>query len=208
MKKVFLLILLIPLATLPLRAQTNEIAQSEASESVVSSPETPAPPKPEAPVKVDQTRSHGGGSNPAGINIPHPPFGSSHSGDWSITHWIPIVALIMVFGAPVAIVGMFFYFRHRKNQMLHETLRAMVEKGTPIPPELLADPLAMRAAQLAKSEVRKRNDLRNGLILIGVGAGVSAVAGKPGLIILFIGVAMIVASFFEKKEKPSASANQ
>jgi len=209
MKKIFLLILLISLAALPLQAQTNEAAQPDPSENVVQSPEAPAPPEPEASVKVDQTGIHIGGSEPVDINIPHHPSGNHGLGNFlSIVNWIPIIAIIMVFGAPVAIVGMFFFFRHRKNQMLHETLRAMVEKGTPIPPELLADSFAMRNAHLTRSELRKRNDLRNGLILAAVGAGVTAIAGKSGLIVLFIGVAMIVASFFEKKEKPSPSTDQ
>src|SRR5205814_2609855 len=82
------------------------------------------------PVRIDNTGIHVGGSDPVDINMPN--WGNR------VGPLIPIVAIVFTFGSPVAVLGLFFYFRYRRNRMMHETLRAMVEKGVPIPPELLA----------------------------------------------------------------------
>jgi hypothetical protein len=149
------------------------------------------------PVRIDNTGIHVGGSDPVDINVP----------DWGrrIGPLIPVIAILSVFGSPVVIIGLFFYFRHRRNSMLHETLRAMVEKGVPIPPELLAGGGAALANNFNAAR-RGITDLRNGLILIGVGAGIMALGSeagfaKLGLIPLFIGVAMIVAWLIGNKMK-------
>ena len=108
---------------------------------------------------------------------------------------IPIVAIVMGCSIPMVIVGLLLYFRHHKNKMLHETVRAMVDKGVPIPPEMFKKETACMESGRAG---RSRNDFRKGLILIGVGIGVVMLAGKAGFIILFLGAAFLVASFFEK----------
>ena len=74
--------------------------------------------------------------------------------------------------------------------MQHETNRAMVEKGLPIPPELLTK--AQQADAPQDRPFRARNDLRGGLILVGVGAGLLMLAGKVGWILVFIGAARLV----------------
>jgi hypothetical protein len=78
---------------------------------------------------------------------------------------IPIVAIVFlsIFGAPVLIVmmiGMFAFFMSRMRQ---RTIRMMVEKGQPVPAELLVP--HTRA-------VRQRSDVRRGVIwtMIGLGA--------------------------------------
>jgi len=78
---------------------------------------------------------------------------------------IPIVAIIFlsIFGAPVLIVitiGIFAFIISRSRQ---RTIRMMVEKGQPVPAELLAP--HTRA-------VRQRSDVRRGVIwtMIGLGA--------------------------------------
>ena len=139
-------------------------------------------------VRIDSTGVHVGGADPVDINVPN----------WGgrLGPLLPILSVLAVFGSPVAILGLFFYFRHRRNRMFHETLRAMVEKGVPIPPELLSG-----GATLANgSNLGRRgiHDLRNGLVLIGLGAGVmllgvNAGFSKLGLIPIFIGLAMIAA---------------
>jgi hypothetical protein len=112
----------------------------------------------------------------------------------SLAVMIPIIAIVMGCSVPIVIVGLGLYFRHRKNKMLHETLRAMVDKGVPIPPELLNK----SESDLTK---RPRNDLRSGLILTGIGIGIVLFMGKPGWIILFLGVAFLVIASLEKKDK-------
>ncbi|HZM04449.1 MAG TPA: DUF6249 domain-containing protein [Candidatus Saccharimonadales bacterium] len=110
---------------------------------------------------------------------------------------IPLVAIGMGCSIPIIIISLQLYFRHEKNKMMHQTIRSMVDKGQPIPPELLnkehdiTDPAPRRGP---------RNDLRNGLIFIGIGIGVIIMAGKVGWIIFLMGIAFVIASRFEKKE--------
>jgi hypothetical protein len=76
---------------------------------------------------------------------------------------VPIVAisLLTIFGAPVLIVAVIMYFGFSKNRMMHRTVRMMVEKGQPVPAALLNPPPA----------VRKRSDMRRGVVLAMVGIG-------------------------------------
>ena len=103
---------------------------------------------------------------------------------------VPIFGIIFTFGMPIAIVATVVYFRHRRNRMLHETLRSMIEKGVPIPPELL-HPQEQR--NLPKS------DIRRGLVWIAVGIGLTVFflvqdnhVWPIGLIPLLIGVAFLI----------------
>jgi hypothetical protein len=72
---------------------------------------------------------------------------------------VPLIVGI-VFACPVAIVLIVLYYRQRRIRQLHQTLAVMIEKGVPIPQELLG------------REVRQRpSDLRRGIILIATGLG-------------------------------------
>jgi hypothetical protein len=77
---------------------------------------------------------------------------------------IAIIAMLSVFGAPVAIVAVIMLISWAKTRSLHRTVRAMVEKGQPVPPELLASP--------AGAPLRPWYDLRRGIVLLAVGFGV------------------------------------
>jgi hypothetical protein len=78
---------------------------------------------------------------------------------------IPIVAIVFlsIFGAPVLIVIMIGMFTLMVSRMRQRTIRMMVEKGQPIPAELLAP---------AARGVRRRSDVRRGVIWAMVGLGV------------------------------------
>ena len=97
----------------------------------------------------------------------------------------------IVFACPVAIVAVILYHRHRRNQMLHQTIATMIDKGVPIPPELL---------QPERPPQKPRDDLRSGLVLVGVGLGLiffflamhNNVWGV-GFIPLMIGVGRLIA---------------
>src|SRR5260370_14635166 len=77
---------------------------------------------------------------------------------------IPIVAIVFlsIFGAPVLIVIMIGMFTLMVSRMRQRTIRMMVEKGQPIPAELLAP---------ATRGVRRRSAVRPGLISATVGLG-------------------------------------
>jgi hypothetical protein len=77
---------------------------------------------------------------------------------------IAIIAMLSVFGAPVAIVAVIMLVSWAKTRSLHRTVRAMVEKGQPVPPELLASP--------AGAPLRPWYDLRRGIVLLAVGFGI------------------------------------
>ncbi|MEP7071973.1 MAG: DUF6249 domain-containing protein [Verrucomicrobiota bacterium] len=79
---------------------------------------------------------------------------------------IPIVAIsvLAVFGFPVAIVAVIMFSSWAKARSLHRTVRTLVERGQPVPPELLASP--------AGAPLRPWYDLRRGIVLLAVGVGV------------------------------------
>jgi Domain of unknown function (DUF6249) len=88
--------------------------------------------------------------------------------------------------------------RLKRARLMHDTLRLMIEKGQPIPPELLQSPDGIR---------RPRNDLRNGLVLIGIGIGLVALLladhdhdWPVALIPLLIGVAFLIARKVEPNQ--------
>jgi len=111
---------------------------------------------------------------------------------------VAIMGIVGVFGGGAVVVGLFLYFRHRRNQLLHETLRAMIDKGVPIPPELLAAPQEY-------TPPRPRNDFLIGLVMVATGLGlwmfIPEPARKFGFIPLFIGVAFLIAWKVEQKKK-------
>jgi len=83
---------------------------------------------------------------------------------------IPIVAIVFlsIFGAPVLIVmmiGMFAFFMSRMRQ---RTIRMMVEKGQPVPAELLAP---------TRRAVHQRSDVRRGVVWTMVGLGLMVFFG-------------------------------
>lgn len=102
----------------------------------------------------------------------------------------------------VGLVALGLFAAHRKNLLLHGTIRAMIEKGQPIPPELLKPQEAAR---------RPGNDLRKGLVLSAVGIALlllfSTLHGLPGAIAalgfipLCMGIAFIIAWKIESKSK-------
>ena len=79
---------------------------------------------------------------------------------------IAIISILAVFGFPVAIVAVIMFSSWARTRSLHRTVRMMVEKGQPVPPELLSSPAA------APVTVRPWYDLRRGIVLVSIGVGV------------------------------------
>src|SRR5947207_3578627 len=123
---------------------------------------------------------------------------------------IPIVAIVFltVFGAPVLIVITIGIFALVVSSMRQRTIRMMVEKGQPVPAELLAP--ATRA-------VRRRSDVRRGVIWAMIGLGAMIFFGAVndweggiwslGLIPFLIGLGYLIVWKLETKKDnpPSAS---
>jgi hypothetical protein len=116
---------------------------------------------------------------------------------------IPIVAIVFlsIFGAPVAIVIMIGIFSIIATRMRQRTIRTMVEKGQPVPAELLAP---------ATRGIRRRSDVRRGVVWTMVGLGLmiwlAAVndweggAWSFGLIPFLIGVGYLIVWKLENKK--------
>lgn len=109
---------------------------------------------------------------------------------------IPIVAIVMVFGLPVFIVGLLVWSRYKRRQLIHQSISAMVEKGVEIPPHLFDE------------EKREPGSaMRRGVVLMGVGLGLIAFfmysGGKGvgiGFIPLLIGAAYLVVWKLENRQ--------
>jgi hypothetical protein len=116
---------------------------------------------------------------------------------------IPIVAIVFlsIFGAPVAIVVMIGIFSIIATRMRQRTIRMMVEKGQPVPAELLAP---------AARGIRRRSDVRRGVVWAMVGFGMMIFFGAVndweggvwslGLIPFLIGLGYLIIWKLENKK--------
>jgi len=98
--------------------------------------------------------------------------------------WFPVG----LYGLPVAILAVILYFKHRRLSLMHETLRAMIEKGMPVTPEVIAelkDQCGPRGPRMCY--------LLPGLIFTGVGIALLVNSGRGGMIPLLIGIAFLIA---------------
>lgn len=76
--------------------------------------------------------------------------------------WVPIV----MFAGLTVIISLFFWFRFRARREMQQTIRAAIDKGQELSPELVES--------LGTSQKRsKYQDLRNGMIWLAVGAGIA-----------------------------------
>ena len=138
-------------------------------------------------VRIDESGVHIGGPHPVDITAPS----SRHHGGERGIDVVGIVGVVFGCTVPIAIVAIVFYARHRRLKMHHETIRAMIEKGMPIPPEMVAG--TRSDLLLGNSDPRPaRGDFRGGLILVAVGSALLMIAGKVGWILVFIGAARLV----------------
>lgn len=119
---------------------------------------------------------------------------------------VPIGAFAMV----VAIIVLPFYFRSKERREMHSTVRAAIEKGQPLPPEMIE--AMTKSVKLPPTRLR---DLRTGIIWLAVGVGIGAatyfgdfihgdgdfdgfgIACIPAV----IGLAYIVLSFFNPNKE-------
>ena len=118
--------------------------------------------------RVDRKFKHKGFAITVDGNDGEEPDSDRHHGDDDIPGKvlpIAIISILAVFGFPVAIVAVIMFSSWARTRSLHRTVRMMVEKGQPVPPELLSSPAA------APVIVRPWYDLRRGIVLVSVGVG-------------------------------------
>jgi hypothetical protein len=115
---------------------------------------------------------------------------------------IPLVAVVFmtIFGAPVLIVMVIGIIALVGTRMRQRTIRMMVEKGQPVPAELLAPEVR---------RVRRRSDVRRGVIWTMVGLGLMIWLGAInedggawsfGLIPFLIGLGYLIVWKLENKK--------
>ena len=114
-----------------------------------------------------------------------------------------IVIPLSFFGLILAIIGLVSWARFRRNRMMHETVRLMVEKGQPIPPEMFRENQKLPAPAPT---------LRKGIIWTALGLGLTGffMIGSGnwgiGLIPLCIGLGYLLAWKLESDSKPGTGA--
>jgi hypothetical protein len=125
----------------------------------------------------------------------------------------PIVAILTIFGGITAMIVLPSYFKSKERREMQATLRAAIEKGQPVPPEMI-DAMT-RNVKVAPTAL---SDLRTGIIWVAVGIGIAtfgyfvsyeeAEAFHPmlgmGAIPAVVGLTYIVLSFFipNKSKQP------
>jgi hypothetical protein len=117
-----------------------------------------------------------------------------------------LAGIVAVFGMPVMIVAIILYFMHRRHKLVHETIRAMIEKGMPVTPELVAELKSKRSSGGARARGRGGR-LFPGLILVGIGGGLLISEhgrSSGGWIVLFVGIAFLVVWLVERQNPDNA----
>ncbi|PRC92362.1 DUF6249 domain-containing protein [Solimicrobium silvestre] len=125
---------------------------------------------------------------------------------------VPIVAIIMSIGTPVAIVMAILHYKAKRNQMLHETIQQLAQKGLPIPRELLNG--VANNSDSNKSDFDnpgKKSALSKGIILIAIGIGMSIMfyvlpdrinnAWGVGMIPLLMGIGYLLIWKLENRDQ-------
>ena len=132
--------------------------------------------------------------------------------------FVGIFAIFAVFGTITAIIVGPTYFKSRERREMQATVRAAIDKGQPLPPEVI-EALSTEATKNIPSRTR---DIRRGVIWLAVGIGMAAFSLINDLrgfgddwndgpnfdgsllgisaIPITIGLAFIVLSFFNKNK--------
>jgi hypothetical protein len=135
----------------------------------------------------------------AGLGIAATAF-AHEGGDGGFGH----VDYALAFGFPLAVIFIISYFRTKRSQERMAVIRLMVERGQPIPPELLAGGDADMLS--GGGGYGRYGSGRRGLVLIAIGGALcfclwmtEGSAWVWGLMPLSIGVAILLGSLLENR---------
>ena len=114
-----------------------------------------------------------------------------------------LLAVIGIFGMPVFIVFIYFYFANKSKEQFHTTLQKLIESGQELSPELL------QSIPGYKEENGERNDIRRGTITSGLGIGIAffgliiSVTELVGIgtLVLSIGLGILAYGIYNKNKK-------
>jgi hypothetical protein len=131
-----------------------------------------------------------------------------------------VIAIVaVVFLAPVMAIALILWYKMRKARMLNETMLRLAEKGVVPPAEAIgalgagapiaSSPSVAPLYEQAK-QLRRRaawSDLRKGVILGGIGLGITLWAALDdrspnplGLVLLFVGIGYLALWWFEERQ--------
>lgn len=105
--------------------------------------------------------------------------------DWNLL--IPILAIVLSIGGPVAIVIVAMVHSHRKDLAVNRMVGDAVASGRS--PEEISQIIA--SVKGTDGVPRKRNALRTSLILIGLGLGMCTIGPITGNMQAFIGAGLV-----------------
>ena len=106
----------------------------------------------------------------------------------------------------LAVVGGIFlcgFFKTKRNKQTQETVRLMVEKGSPVTPEIIT---ALKSKDRSGSRIDPYGHLAWGLILLAVGGGLLVMCVKAGWIVLLIGGAFLILWIVERLSSNSGQS--
>lgn len=126
-----------------------------------------------------------------------------HEEDSALEQFVPIVALLVIFGGPVFIVAIVSRNNRRKREMVHQTIDRIIAQGKDVPVELLdaLDKGTNGKSGLARGTVNVALGLGvGGMFLANAGVGPASI----GLIPLAIGLAQLLVWKLEKTRQQDA----
>lgn len=105
---------------------------------------------------------------------------------------IPVLIVLIVFGSVASLIILPRYFKSLERQKMADTLRIAIEKGQPLPAEVIdAMSSNVRSTTLAPTPQR---DLRTGVIWLAIGVAFAALGAvmsieEPDILFPVLGVA-------------------
>ena len=123
-----------------------------------------------------------------------------------------VLIVLIIFGSIASLFLVPAWLRSRERQSLQQTLRAAIERGQPLPPEVID---AMTTDVKVKRPPSPQRDLRVGIVWLGVGIGLAAMGVTLGFeepdatypmlglaaFPVFIGLAFIAISFLGRDRR-------
>ncbi len=125
---------------------------------------------------------------------------------------VPLAGIILSLSLPIIVVSSSLYFRHKREELWHETARIALEKGQPVPArppsddELRHQPppgVDLDEWHRRREDRRRWKDIRAGLILLAtgialyVGLGSRGPAAIAGYVLIGVGCALLLSGLLQ-----------
>lgn len=179
MKRITLLFIAIIACLLSVEAQvdTTQVVEQQVTETGIEYVDTPAPAKKGKKINLD--------------------FGDSFSGGLGTGEVISIVAIFCVFGMPVVIVFLAFFFKYKNKRAKYKLAEQALAAGQPIPQEFYSG---------AKENGVQQKGITNTFTGIGLFIFLWAITGEfsigcIGLLVMFTGLGQIVVHYTQKNKE-------